>query len=132
MVNLEHRVFSASPMKQVTNCLQNFNQCRIVVIGDLMLDEYLWGHIERISPEAPVPILNVTKRDSTLGGAGNVVENLRALGTHVSVFGVVGRDDTGQKLRDLLSSHGADTCGVLADPRRKSTRKVRMMSLEHG
>lgn len=97
-----------------------------------MLDEYLWGHIERISPEAPVPILNVVRRSSTLGGAGNVVENLRGFGAEVIVFGVVGEDQTGQQVRDLLRSHGADTAGVITDAPRKSTRKVRLMSLEHG
>lgn len=97
-----------------------------------MLDEYVWGHIERISPEAPVPILNVIRRESTLGGAGNVVENLRCLGVQVSAIGVVGSDETGRELRALLSAHGADVRGVISDPNRKSTRKARLMSLEHG
>lgn len=97
-----------------------------------MLDEYLWGHIQRISPEAPVPILSVARRSSTLGGAGNVVDNLRGLGAQVSVFGVTGADDTGQQIRDLLSAHGADSAGVITDSSRQSTRKVRLMSLEHG
>lgn len=109
-----------------------FDTCRIAVIGDLMLDEYLWGHIERISPEAPVPVLSVTRRDSTLGGAGNVVENLRALGVQVAAFGVVGCDGTGEQLRALLSAHGVDARGVVPDSQRRSTRKVRLMSLEHG
>jgi D-beta-D-heptose 7-phosphate kinase/D-beta-D-heptose 1-phosphate adenosyltransferase len=109
-----------------------FSSSRIAVIGDLMLDEYLWGHIERISPEAPVPILNVIRRSSTLGGAGNVVENLRSFGAEVSVFGVVGEDQTGQQVRDLLRSHGADVAGVISDAPRQSTRKARLMSLEHG
>jgi D-beta-D-heptose 7-phosphate kinase / D-beta-D-heptose 1-phosphate adenosyltransferase len=97
-----------------------------------MLDEYLWGHIERISPEAPVPILNVIRRSSTLGGAANVVENLRSWGVEVTVLGVVGVDETGEQVRELLSAHGADTKGVVCDPLRKSTRKSRLMSLEHG
>jgi D-beta-D-heptose 7-phosphate kinase/D-beta-D-heptose 1-phosphate adenosyltransferase len=97
-----------------------------------MLDEYLWGHIERISPEAPVPILNVIRRSSTLGGAANVVENLRSWGVQVTVLGVVGGDETGEQVRELLSAHGADTKGVVCDPLRKSTRKSRLMSLEHG
>jgi D-beta-D-heptose 7-phosphate kinase/D-beta-D-heptose 1-phosphate adenosyltransferase len=97
-----------------------------------MLDEYLWGHIERISPEAPVPILNIIRRSSTLGGAGNVVENLRSFGVQVTVFGVTGTDETGQQVRDLLRIHGADTKGLINDPPRKTTRKARLMSLEHG
>ncbi len=119
-------------MQDPLNYLKAFNRCRIAVIGDLMLDEYLWGHIERISPEAPVPILNVVRRESTLGGAGNVVENLRSLGVQVAAFGVVGSDETGDRVRALLSAHGADVRGVIADSHRKSTRKVRLMSLEHG
>lgn len=119
----------------LSNLLSNlagFERCRIAVIGDLMLDEYLWGHIERISPEAPVPILNVIRRDATLGGAGNVVENLRCLGVQVGVFGLVGNDETGEEIRTLLNAHGADITGVLSDPYRKSTRKARLMSIEHG
>jgi rfaE bifunctional protein kinase chain/domain len=97
-----------------------------------MLDEYLWGHIERISPEAPVPILSVTRRTTTLGGAGNVAENLRHWGAEVSVIAVVGEDETGRQLYDLLQAHGVDAKGVLTDPSRKTTRKSRLMSLEHG
>jgi D-beta-D-heptose 7-phosphate kinase/D-beta-D-heptose 1-phosphate adenosyltransferase len=114
------------------NHLHAFDRCRIAVIGDLMLDEYLWGHIERISPEAPVPILNLIRCESTLGGAGNVVENLHSIGVQVAVFGVVGADETGIKLRALLDKHGVDMSGVLLDSHRKSTRKVRLMSIEHG
>src|ERR1700730_8382324 len=97
-----------------------------------MLDEYLWGHIERISPEAPVPILSVTRRTSTLGGAANVAENLRHWGVAVSVVGVVGADETGRQVYELLQAHGVNTEGVLTDPLRKTTRKARLMSLEHG
>jgi len=112
--------------------LKSLKHCRIAVIGDLMLDEYLWGHIERISPEAPVPILNVVRRESVLGGAGNVAVNLRSLGTEATVFGVVGQDEIGRKTCDLLRSHGVDIGGVISDPNRKSTRKARLMSIEHG
>jgi D-beta-D-heptose 7-phosphate kinase/D-beta-D-heptose 1-phosphate adenosyltransferase len=97
-----------------------------------MLDEYLWGHIERISPEAPVPILSVTRRTSTLGGAGNVAENLRHWGVAVTVIGVVGEDETGRHVYDLLQAHGVNAKGVLAEPLRKTTRKARLMSVEHG
>jgi rfaE bifunctional protein kinase chain/domain len=119
-------------LRDLSGLLNSFPRCRIAVIGDLMLDEYLWGHIERISPEAPVPILNVVNRSFTLGGAGNVVENLRCLGAEVSVLGVVGDDETGRLVTRLLNEHGADIQGVLTDPHRKSTRKSRLMSREHG
>lgn len=120
------------PDLNLSPLLDSFSRCHVAVIGDLMLDEYLWGHIERISPEAPVPILNVVSRSATLGGAGNVVENLRSLGAAVTAIGVVGDDETGGHIRDLLRSHGADVGGVVTDSSRKSTRKVRLMSLEHG
>src|SRR5580704_2477379 len=97
-----------------------------------MLDEYLWGHIERISPEAPVPILSITRRTSTLGGAGNVAENLRHWGVAVTVIGVVGPDETGRQLYDLLQSHGVDARGVITEANRKTTCKARLMSVEHG
>ena len=97
-----------------------------------MLDEYLWGHIQRISPEAPVPILNLTRRNSTLGGAGNIAENLRCWGVAVTFIGVVGADETGRQLVDLLGTHSMDVHGVIEDARRKSTRKSRLMSEEHG
>jgi D-beta-D-heptose 7-phosphate kinase/D-beta-D-heptose 1-phosphate adenosyltransferase len=119
-------------MHDLSTHLNSLKHCRIAVIGDLMLDEYLWGHIERISPEAPVPILNVVRRESMLGGAGNVAVNLRSLGVQVTVFGVVGQDEIGQQVCDLLKSKGADIRGVISDPNRKSTRKARLMSLEHG
>jgi D-beta-D-heptose 7-phosphate kinase / D-beta-D-heptose 1-phosphate adenosyltransferase len=122
----------SADMQNILSNLAAFDRCRIAVIGDLMLDEYLWGHIERISPEAPVPILNVVRRESMLGGAGNVVKNLRSLGVNVSVLGVVGPDETGEEVRELLCELGLETSGVIRDTDRKSTRKVRLMSLEHG
>ena len=119
-------------MTDSLNHLYAFDRCRIAVIGDLMLDEYLWGHIERISPEAPVPILNVIRHESMLGGAGNVLENLCSLGVKVTAFGLVGHDGVGEKVRDLLKTRDADLSGVISDSNRRSTRKVRLMSLEHG
>jgi D-beta-D-heptose 7-phosphate kinase/D-beta-D-heptose 1-phosphate adenosyltransferase len=112
--------------------LHSFAGLHIAVIGDLMLDEYLWGHMERISPEAPVPILNVVRRAHSLGGAGNVVENLRSLAVQVTALGVTGEDETGRQISRLLADHGVDVMGVIADSQRQSTRKVRLMSLEHG
>jgi len=90
------------------------------------------GHIERISPEAPVPILSITHRTSTLGGAGNVAENLRHWGVEVSLMGVVGQDETGRAVYDLLRAHGINAKGVLTEPSRKTTHKARLMSVEHG
>jgi D-beta-D-heptose 7-phosphate kinase/D-beta-D-heptose 1-phosphate adenosyltransferase len=105
---------------------------RVLVAGDLMLDEYLWGHIERISPEAPVPVLNLIRRESTLGGAGNVMRNLRSLGVQVIAAGTVGNDSIGEQILELLDVLGVESDAVIRDPHRKSTHKARLMSVEHG
>jgi D-beta-D-heptose 7-phosphate kinase / D-beta-D-heptose 1-phosphate adenosyltransferase len=112
--------------------LDSFSDRSLLVVGDLMLDEYLWGHIERISPEAPVPVLNLIRRECALGGAGNVMRNLSSLGAAVVAAGVVGEDSTGRQILELLDVMGADADAVVTDPQRKSTRKARLMSLEHG
>jgi D-beta-D-heptose 7-phosphate kinase/D-beta-D-heptose 1-phosphate adenosyltransferase len=97
-----------------------------------MLDDYRRGHVERISPEAPVPILGIVGRESALGGAGNVVRNLCSLGADVAVAGVVGDDETGKRIIQELASLGVDSAGVAKDPQRVSTRKIRYVSIEHG
>jgi rfaE bifunctional protein kinase chain/domain len=112
--------------------LKSFSDCHVLVIGDLMLDEYRKGHVERISPEAPVPILSVVARESMLGGAGNVVANLRSLGVSVSVVGVTGDDVTGERITALLQNVAVDENGIVRDMDRVSTRKIRFVSLEHG
>src|SRR4051812_2940950 len=86
--------------------VSGFPSKRVLVIGDLMLDRYIRGHVSRISPEAPVPVVRVTEETSLPGGAGNVAVNLAALGGAVSVLGVVGPDETGRRLSSLLKEHG--------------------------
>lgn len=112
--------------------LERLGKCRVLVVGDLMLDEYRRGHVERISPEAPVPILSVVARDATLGGAGNVVKNLRSLNVGVAVVGILGEDRTGEQIVKGLAALGVSGNGVVKDARRVSTRKVRFVSMEHG
>jgi len=119
-------------VKATGKLLERFSKCRVLVIGDLMLDEYRRGHVERISPEAPVPILNVVGRDATLGGAGNVVKNLRSLNVGVMVVGVLGMDETGDQILKGLGALGINGSGLVRDPQRVSTRKVRYVSMEHG
>jgi len=119
-------------VEMYSDLLLKFPHSRVLVIGDLMLDESLWGHIQRISPEAPVPILNLERRGYALGGAGNVVRNLKTLGAQVTVLGAVGADATGRQIVRLLDELGVDGQGVLCDPTRRSSRKTRLMSLEHG
>jgi D-beta-D-heptose 7-phosphate kinase/D-beta-D-heptose 1-phosphate adenosyltransferase len=103
-------------------------EIRCLVIGDLMLDEYLWGRAERISPEAPVQIVDVIREELRLGGAGNVVHNLAALGAQVSVCSVVGDDQNGRELLGQFSHHQIDIQAVFQDPDRRTSRKTRVVA----
>ena len=107
----------------------NFSTSRIAVIGDLMLDVYLWGQVNRISPEAPVPIVNIKKREARLGGAANVIRNLGTLEAgKVYAFGVVGDDESGREINRLLTGSGFCTAGVFSDAGRPTTEKRRVMA----
>jgi D-beta-D-heptose 7-phosphate kinase/D-beta-D-heptose 1-phosphate adenosyltransferase len=98
-----------------------------MVIGDLMLDEHVWGTVERISPEAPVLVVQVdSDADCLPGGAANVANNIRALGGEASVVGVVGEDEGGWMLREVLAGEGIDVGGVFTDDKRPTTRKTRI------
>jgi D-beta-D-heptose 7-phosphate kinase/D-beta-D-heptose 1-phosphate adenosyltransferase len=108
--------------------LTRLDRCRLLVVGDLMLDEYVWGEVERISPEAPVQVVSVNQEDATLGGAGNVVHNLTALGVQVAVVGVLGRDSHGRRLLKRLDDVGADAGGVLQSKNRVTIRKTRILA----
>ena len=101
---------------------------RILVVGDLMLDHYSWGEVDRISPEAPIPIMRVLREDQRLGGAGNVVMNLSALGAEVLVCGVTGKDETGNTIRKLLAENVVDYSGVIVADNYKSCLKHRMIA----
>ena len=102
--------------------------CRILVVGDLMLDAYLWGDAERISPEAPVQVVSVGSEEQTLGGAGNVINNLAALGADVSAAGVIGAGPDGQQILNQLNALGVNTAGISQDPQRPTTRKTRIIA----
>lgn len=101
---------------------------RALVVGDMMLDEYLWGKTDRISPEAPVQVVEVQREELRLGGAGNVVNNLVALGCKVSACSVIGDDENGQLLVREFASRGVDVSGVIAVPDRKTSRKTRVVA----
>jgi D-beta-D-heptose 7-phosphate kinase / D-beta-D-heptose 1-phosphate adenosyltransferase len=110
----------------------DFTGCRIMVVGDLMLDKYLSGSVERLSPEAPVPVLLRENERAVLGGAANVCANLAALGAEVIVVGVIGRDEAGSLLLDLLRSYPRlDADHLVTDPHRPTTCKIRVMSGVH-
>jgi len=100
----------------------------VLVVGDLLLDEYLWGRADRVSPEAPVPIVDVAREELRLGGAGNVVNNLAALGCQVKVISVLGNDADGEHVRTLLAGKGVDLSDVLIDETRVTSRKTRIVA----
>ena len=103
------------------------NTPKVLVIGDLMIDHYLWGRAERISPEAPVQVVDIDKETTVLGGAGNVVNNLRALGCDVSVLSVVGDDDVAHELKDMLDAIDAKSF-LLKESERKTSKKSRIIA----
>jgi rfaE bifunctional protein kinase chain/domain len=107
---------------------KSFSSVKIGVIGDMMLDTYWWGNVERISPEAPVPVVTIDRKEYRIGGAGNVALNLASLGTPVSVFSVLGNDDDGQILTGLLNEKKIDTGYLLKANSRITTNKMRVIS----
>lgn len=100
----------------------------ILVIGDLMIDHYLWGSCDRISPEAPVQVINVKKENSVLGGAGNVINNLVSLGSSVEVISVIGDDSVANELKTLLSNIGVSFDNLVVEKGRKTSKKSRLMA----
>ena len=102
----------------------NFKNKKILVIGDIVLDRYIWGRVNRISPEAPVPIVEVTDEDFLLGGSANVAHNIVSLGGNATVLGIVGRDRAGDALKRLLGEKGIDSC--MFDDQRPTIVKTRV------
>lgn len=113
---------------EANHIFEQFGQMRALVIGDAMVDTYLWGKVERVSPEAPIPIVSVTKRENRLGGAANVSLNIQSLGATPVLFSVVGNDDKGRKFRKLLEKNQLECKGVLVDKNRITTVKNRIIS----
>jgi len=116
---------STEPTAELIDLVQRLGEPRVLVVGDLMLDRYVWGDAERISQEAPVILLHADRREERLGGASSVATLLRALGARVSLAGVVGSDVDGGRLRRMLLDQGIDDEGVLNDPDRPTTVKER-------
>src|SRR5664279_66438 len=104
------------------------SRMKVAVIGDVMLDTYWWGNVERISPEAPVPVVAVSKREKRIGGAGNVALNVQALGSSVALLTIIGDDEDGVQLRQLLQEKNIDTRFILESKKRITTNKIRIIS----
>ncbi len=115
-------------LQRIERLLESCKGRRVAVVGDLMLDVYLLGSASRLSPEAPVPVVNVKKSFCKLGGAANVMRNVVALGGKVAAFGVVGVDAPGKTLRGLLDQDGVDSSFVLDDSSRRTTEKQRLLA----
>ncbi len=108
--------------------ISKFRNAKILVIGDLMLDEFLWGNVSRISPEAPVPVVRVRSESFMPGGAANVANNIHALGATVHMAGVVGIDERGRILKGELEKKGLNVAGIVLDGERPTTLKTRVIA----
>ncbi len=108
--------------------IRRFSGVRILVVGDIMLDRFIWGDVSRISPEAPVPVVVVEKETFLLGGAANVVNNIHSLGGKASLCGVVGDDEMGQKVIKRLGEMGIERSGISIEPGRQTTVKTRIIA----
>jgi len=115
-------------LSDLQKILKRFPHQTIAVVGDVMLDHFLWGKVSRISPEAPVPVVEVTRESYFPGGAANVARNLRALGAAVNIMGVLGEDTSGGSLRHVLDEQGVETDGLVVDPARPTTVKTRIVA----
>src|SRR5215468_9557292 len=116
-------------LTRLEQILQHAASRRITVIGDLMLDEFVWGKVGRISPEAPVPVVEVTGESFYPGGAANVARNLREFIDHVSVIGMLGKDRSGRQLRELLAEQNIDTSSAIEDESFCTIVKTRIIAL---
>jgi D-glycero-beta-D-manno-heptose-7-phosphate kinase len=118
-------------MKPLLDLLNRFRGARLLVVGDLMLDHFIFGDVERISPEAPVPVLRVISESYRLGGAANVIHNVCSLGAQVTACGVIGRDAAGKRLVYDLRRVGASTAGVFPDKQVQTIQKSRIIAGPH-
>ena len=115
-------------MNIMTDFFDKINDLKVLVIGDLMIDAYTWGKVSRISPEAPVPVVNAIKRESRLGGAGNVVMNIASLGAKPFMVSVLGDDEAGVQLKNLFESEGLSSNGLHVEKGRSTTVRERIIA----
>jgi rfaE bifunctional protein kinase chain/domain len=118
----------ASRRRDLARHLGRFSAARVMVVGDLILDHYVWGKVSRISPEAPVPVVHVESESFKLGGAANVFNNIRALGGQAELCGVIGQDEDGRRLAAELGGRRAGQGGLLIDADRPTTCKTRVVA----
>ena len=114
-------------LTQLKNIFESFNQMNVLIIGDVMIDGYVWGKVDRISPEAPVPILSVAKKEDRLGGAANVALNIQSMGANPILCSVIGDDENGKKFIALLNDLNISAEGILQSKDRITTHKTRVI-----
>jgi len=117
--------------EKLNTLFDSFKQIKALIVGDVMVDSYAWGKVERISPEAPVPVLHVQKKEHRLGGAANVALNVKSLGATPVLVAVSGQDSAGNSLCQLLEKEGIETNGIVKSNHRPTTIKHRVMSGSH-
>nr|WKN38484.1 bifunctional ADP-heptose synthase [Tunicatimonas sp. TK19036] len=115
------------PYQQFSELFDDFHRLKVLIVGDVMLDAYVWGSVHRISPEAPVPVVNVKKRENRLGGAANVALNIQSLGAEPLLCAVIGEDTYGDTFCQLLEQHQIATEGIVRSPSRPTTVKERII-----
>ena len=115
-------------MQDIKNILKKIYKLKILVVGDIMLDEYIWGDIKRISEEAPIPIISVNSKSYNIGGAGNVASNLVGLGAKVSIAGIIGQDHESEIIYNIFKKQNIDYSMVFSLPTRQTTLKSRYLS----
>jgi rfaE bifunctional protein kinase chain/domain len=113
--------------EEIKKLFNDFTRVKVMVIGDVMIDSYIWGKVERISPEAPVPVVSVSKRENRLGGAANVVLNLQSLGATPIICSVIGEDARGNDFCDLLKENNISAKGIIKSKNRITTTKFRIL-----
>ncbi|MCM8784194.1 MAG: D-glycero-beta-D-manno-heptose-7-phosphate kinase [Candidatus Omnitrophica bacterium] len=114
--------------KKLRKIISSFSKAKVLVVGDLMLDEFIWGEVERISPEAPVPVVWAKKKTYAPGGAANVACNLSSLGASVNLLGIVGKDNNGEILKKELKKRNVDIKGIFSYSQRPTTLKTRIIA----
>ncbi|MEX2379889.1 MAG: bifunctional ADP-heptose synthase [Vicingaceae bacterium] len=118
-------------LNELNQLFEDFNNLNILIIGDVMVDAYFWGKVDRISPEAPVPIVSVNKKESRMGGAANVALNIQSMGATPILCSVIGNDEEGDEFIQLLQENGQSDKGIMRSEERKTTKKTRIIGNNH-